>query len=60
MIIRETKTRTVFLDSTDIRQAIIMYMKQRGEKEISDKHIELKPESIAATIMITEELNPEQ
>lgn len=60
MQIHETKIRTITLDSADIKQAIIMYLKTRGEKEIGDDHINLKPEAAAAIVTITEEITPKK
>lgn len=56
MTITEIKTRTIVLNVSDIRQAIIMYMRGRGEKEVNNSNIDLQPETTGATITITEEI----
>ena len=60
MTIQEIKTRTIVLDVNDIRQAIIMYMRGRGEKDVDTHNIELQPETIGATITITVETKPKE
>lgn len=60
MTIEEIKTRTITLDNNDIRQAIIMYMRGRGEKDVDESNIDLQPETTGATIVITVELKPKE
>lgn len=60
MTIQEIKTRTILLDVNDIRQAIIMYMRGRGEKEVNESNIDLQPETTGATITITVETKPKE
>jgi hypothetical protein len=59
MKIHEIKTKTIELDSTDIKQAIILYLKGRGVNEIEESNIDLKPSAVAATIVLQEEINPQ-
>lgn len=60
MLIEETKTRTISLSDIDIKEAIIMYLKARGEREISQKDIKLDPSRVEARIIIVEVTKPEQ
>lgn len=55
MKIHELKTRTITLDVADIKQAIILYLRERGEKEIDETHILINPENVGATVTLTEE-----
>lgn len=59
MKIHEIKTKTIELDSNDIKQAIILYLKGRGQNEVEEKNIELNPATIAAKIILHEETNPQ-
>jgi hypothetical protein len=60
MLIEETKTRTISLSDIDIKEAIIMYLKARGEREIGRNDIKLDPVKVEARIVITETSKPEQ
>jgi hypothetical protein len=58
MLIKEKKVRTVTLDDADLKQAIIMYLKERGERNIDETNINIDPKKVTATVTITEELEP--
>lgn len=59
MLIKEKKIRTVTLDAADLKQAIIMYLREHGERNIDETNITLNPEKVDTVITISEELDPE-
>lgn len=58
MLIQETKTRIITLDESDIKQAILMYLKARAEPDMDLQNIELHPEKAGAIITLTETIEP--
>lgn len=58
MLINEKKVRTVTLDDADLKQAIIMYLKERGERNINESNIDIDPKKVKAIITIIEEIEP--
>lgn len=54
MDIKTTITKQITLDSTDLKQAIILYLKGRAERDIEEKDIILDPEKVSATITLTD------
>jgi len=61
MEIKETRKRTLLLDIKDIKQAIVMYLKERGER-VDDNDIILHPSPLdtSAEVTIIETLEPKK
>lgn len=54
MNIKTTVVKEITLDSTDLKQAIILYLKGRAERDIEEKDIILDPDKVSATITLTD------
>lgn len=62
MTVQETKTQHIELTSQDIADAIVLYLKERGYREISATDVKLFPtdKKISATITIIQEVNSDK
>jgi hypothetical protein len=59
MLIKETKTKVITLDESDLKQTILMYLKARAEPDINPDEIVLQPATAGAVITLTETIEPQ-